>query len=511
MFSQSFFPFAALLGIVAAAPGAPQGCAYEKCLYSAAIPTQWKSAASAFCQVLLRTSIKPITTTTTIPVKSTVTVVPQPVICSTTVTASITAFATATSLNTETITATSTTSGTCPGTTVTVPASTFIYYPAINGNPNPRKRYVEEDTEKRSVEVFDILQNDIAKLNHSHLEERQIPYGMPGFFTNGCRSPAPIAKVKNACSCFLTRPVITATTTKIWATTITAPAITNTATATITVMITVTVTAVESATMTVTTSTSTCTSTVDVKITAPGSCGGVAAVATASTSASVTCSAAAPAGSINALHRIEGNDVDGTIFEGCVVAGPRSITTPSGGTHQCGASTGTSITGQTDQAGKDNDFTYDGTYSPSFNDYFITRIGNTAQNGNQYWGVLNNGVFTTSGGCGAQVRTGDRSLWAWDAFSPGRILLSVYPEYVAALAGQGTVTVTVSGRSPNGGGSSPFAGASLNGQTSDSSGQVTFAVPAVPGCYQYKATSNGNTRSNALYINVQSSFASGGA
>lgn len=238
-------------------------------------------------------------------------------------------------------------------------------------------------------------------------------------------------------------------------------------------------------------------------------CGAPSGQYASATTGQITCTqpANAPSGSVNAFHRIEADGTQGTVWEGCIYSGPRSITTTSGGTHQCGASQGTTITGQTDAASMLTGFTYDGSFSPSFNDYFITRIGSTAQNGNSYWGVLNNGVFTTSGGCQAQVRPGDSSLWQWDAFNLYG-LLTITPQYAVVAAGS-PVSISVTTRSPNGGGSSPFGGAMLSGGgglTSDANGNIAFTAPSAPGCYQYKAEGSGQGRSNAFYLNVVDGF-----
>jgi hypothetical protein len=147
------------------------------------------------------------------------------------------------------------------------------------------------------------------------------------------------------------------------------------------------------------------------------------------TSGTVTCSNTVPSPSSNALLRIEGNDSEGTIFEGCIVSGPRVITTPSGGTHQCdgtnnGAnpSPGTTPTDQIDAAGMLLGFDYDGTYSNSFSDYFITRIRQSSETSTQFWGLLKNEQFTPVGGCQQIVGNGDRTLWAFDAFNKAYFL-----------------------------------------------------------------------------------------
>jgi len=58
-------------------------------------------------------------------------------------------------------------------------------------------------------------------------------------------------------------------------------------------------------------------------------------VSTYTIGAKITCSGtgATPQETV-ARFRIEGGSV-GTIYEGCIAAGPKDITTPSGGTHKC--------------------------------------------------------------------------------------------------------------------------------------------------------------------------------
>ncbi|PSK46023.1 hypothetical protein B9Z65_4991 [Elsinoe australis] len=500
----SFITLALAVNTVVAAPGysnpknlpapqaAPQGCAYEKCLYSKSIPSSWKPVASTFCQILLRSTPKPVTVTSTTTVSTITTIALAPV--SATTTSTVTATATSTSYTTNTITQPQTvaSSVTCTGTvTNTVTGgSTFADYPTGRA----------ATPSKRSVEVLDVKQNDAWKLKH---DKRQIPNGMPAFFSNGCRSPPPLVKLKDACSCFLTASTITVTKTATSTRSVTGIPITNTATATTTVTATTVAVVSVTATAYTTITTTTCTSTTTPTVTLVA-CGGFTSVPTSSTTAQISCTPAAAATAVNAIHRIEASDNEGTLFEGCITTVPRTLTTPSGGTHQCG--TGVTISGQMATAADNNGFTYDGTWSGSFNDYFITRIGNSAQTGNQYWGVLRNEVFTTSGGCGAGVQAGDRSQWIFDAFNKNT-LLTVSPEYAAATAGQGSVTVTVRGQSPNGGGSNAFAGAAMAGQTSAADGTVTIPIPRQAGCYQYKATANGAVRSNAFYLAVYDAFA----
>jgi hypothetical protein len=90
--------------------------------------------------------------------------------------------------------------------------------------------------------------------------------------------------------------------------------------------------------------------------------------------------------------RIEGKD--STIFEGFVRSGPQIITTPSGGTHFCDGTNNNANpapfvtpTDMIADAGRICNFGFDGTWSNTFDDFFITRIGDSDSNdgSNRYW------------------------------------------------------------------------------------------------------------------------------
>ncbi|KAF3004416.1 hypothetical protein E8E13_010320 [Curvularia kusanoi] len=219
------------------------------------------------------------------------------------------------------------------------------------------------------------------------------------------------------------------------------------------------------------------------------------------TSGSISCTAAAAPQQTNARFRIEGNDAEGTIFEGCMSSGPRSITTPSGGTHPCDGtnnranpSPGATLTTQIDEAGREFGFGYDGSYSNDFSDFFITRIGQSTQTSNQFWGLLLDRQFTPAGGCQEQFRPSQEGLWAFDAFNKNDFL-KLSPDFAAVAPGT-PVRVTVTGVS------GPAAGASVSGAISDANGNVVFQAPTEPGCYVYKATRSDSIRSNAFYLSV---------
>lgn len=245
-----------------------------------------------------------------------------------------------------------------------------------------------------------------------------------------------------------------------------------------------------------------------------GLCGGPAVTAASYTTAGTyTCtqSGLAP-GETNNRFRIEGGS-EGNIYDGCIVSGPRNITTPSGGTRLCDGtnnnanpSPGGTFTTDIDSAGRLEGFDFDGTYSNQFQDFFISRISSTAQSGNQFWGVLRNRVFTARGGCQEQVSPNDEGLWAYDAFAPSRTFLDLDRDYAVVRPGE-SVAVTVLAVDPNSGNSFPAGGATLGtGSVADANGVIVFTAPSTDGCYQYKAEMTNAIRSKAFYLSVINSF-----
>ncbi|KAF1818863.1 uncharacterized protein K489DRAFT_81848 [Dissoconium aciculare CBS 342.82] len=206
--------------------------------------------------------------------------------------------------------------------------------------------------------------------------------------------------------------------------------------------------------------------------------------------------------------RIEGRD--STVYEGPILSGPRNVTTPSGGTHLCDAtnnnanpnpsSNGISILVD---AANLCEFPLDGSYSNQFEDFFITKIGDSDSNasGNQFWGILKDNAFTPAGGCETAIAPGETILWAFNAFNVN-FFLGASPSSLTLSPGQ-AATVSVVGYDGNGGSGTPIAGASFNGQTSDANGQVVFVAPTAPGTYRYKATRSDSIRSNAVVVVVQ--------
>ncbi|KAI4160699.1 MAG: hypothetical protein LQ342_005538 [Letrouitia transgressa] len=198
--------------------------------------------------------------------------------------------------------------------------------------------------------------------------------------------------------------------------------------------------------------------------------------------------------------RIEG--LSTTIYEGPIITTPRNITTPSGGTHLCdgtnngaNAVPGITPTAALDAASKLLGFPYDGTYSDTFEDYFITSIADSTQTATQFWGLLLNYQFTSVGGCQQEVQAGDHILWAFDAFNKA-YFLKVTPSVLTVKKGSSrTVTVT------DGMTGTAISGALIGGVTTGADGKATLNFPK-KGLFTYKATKSDSIRSNGLVVIV---------
>jgi hypothetical protein len=198
--------------------------------------------------------------------------------------------------------------------------------------------------------------------------------------------------------------------------------------------------------------------------------------------------------------RIEG--AKGTVYEGPIRTGPANVTTPSGGTHLCDGTnnnanpfTGANGISALDSGASLCGYTFDGTFSNQFQDFFLTRIGPSGQTGTQFWGVLRDYQFTPTGGCESEYNPTEELLWAVDAFN-ANAFLKVNPPTVQADVGQTVLFTVTDGMSGN-----PIAGASFNGATSDSNGQVQLSFPTA-GTFRYKATRASSIRSNGVIITV---------
>ncbi|KAI9887439.1 MAG: hypothetical protein M1823_000776 [Watsoniomyces obsoletus] len=199
--------------------------------------------------------------------------------------------------------------------------------------------------------------------------------------------------------------------------------------------------------------------------------------------------------------RIEG--ANSTIFEGQIKSCGHNVTTASGGTNRCDGTNnnqnptpGNTPTATLDTAASQNGFTWDGTFTPQFDDYFVTRIGPDAQTATQFWGILVNYQFIPVGGCQFQTQPGDEILFAFDAFNKENFL-KLAPDEPDRVATNTPFTVTVT----NGQDGTPIEGATVGGQTTDANGQATLTF-SHPGKYVLKAERSDSIRSNAITVHV---------
>ncbi|KJA19857.1 hypothetical protein HYPSUDRAFT_852724 [Hypholoma sublateritium FD-334 SS-4] len=197
--------------------------------------------------------------------------------------------------------------------------------------------------------------------------------------------------------------------------------------------------------------------------------------------------------------RIEGERE--TIFEGDIFTRGHNVTTPSGGTHPCNglndkANTlpGATCTSALADAARRKRFTFDGTFDPTFDDFFITAIGDSVQTATQFWGILVNFQFTPVGGCQQEVRSSDEVLFAFDAFSKTHFLKLSGPR--TAIIGKPAKFTVIDGMNGE-----PVAGASVNDQTSGADGTVLIDFTS-RGTKSLKASKFDSIRSNAVEVIV---------
>ena len=210
------------------------------------------------------------------------------------------------------------------------------------------------------------------------------------------------------------------------------------------------------------------------------------------------CAPAALAAPAAVTVRVEG--ARSTTFEGPVTTDGLTVTTQSGGTHDCDGTNGgqpgppgPTATSALDDAARLGPFTWDATFNASFDDFLITRIGPDPQTTTQFWGLRVNGQPATVGGCQARIRAGDEVLWAYDDF--GKVPLR--------LRGPGSATVSqpVRVQVTDAADGSAERGATVGGAPTGSDGVATLRF-ATPGVYRLKAERAGSIRSNALSLCV---------
>lgn len=151
-----------------------------------------------------------------------------------------------------------------------------------------------------------------------------------------------------------------------------------------------------------------------------------------------------------------------------------------------------------DDAARSGGFTFDGTFSSQFDDFFITRIGPDKQTATAFIGIFLNFAPTPVGGCQQRVGPGNEVLFAYDAFAGGN------PKPALALTGPNTattgrpITVTVT----DGATGTPVPGATVGGTTTGADGKATVTFHT-PGVARLKSERRGAIRSNSLYVQVK--------
>ncbi|CAF4586804.1 unnamed protein product, partial [Rotaria magnacalcarata] len=201
----------------------------------------------------------------------------------------------------------------------------------------------------------------------------------------------------------------------------------------------------------------------------------------------------------NVNVRIEGKI--NTIFESNIFTRGHNVTTVSGGTHPCDGTNlnshptaGPTATSALDDASKHGHFTWDGTFSTTYDDFFITRIGNDAQTATQFWGILVNYNYTTVGGCQTRVQQNDDVLFAFDAFNK---------QFFLKLAGPSTARQDIETifKVTDGSSGTPMSGATVGKYVSDSDGNVKITF-VKSGWHTLKAEHINSIRSNAISVHV---------
>ncbi|KAG0125367.1 hypothetical protein HOY82DRAFT_616618 [Tuber indicum] len=198
--------------------------------------------------------------------------------------------------------------------------------------------------------------------------------------------------------------------------------------------------------------------------------------------------------------RIEGSAH--TIYEDCVSTAGNIVTTKSGGTHMCDGTNGGAHTtpgGTIISAVDDAVDTWDGTWSKTMREYFITSINGEAAIAGRFWGLLINDKFGDKGGCQIKVSTGDEVVFALEVPEAFQTILKARRNKRVVRSGhpvQFTVFNAIDGK--------PVQGARIipGGDMTDEHGKVNVVITGDPGLYSFKATKDKTIRSPTVIIRV---------
>ena len=210
--------------------------------------------------------------------------------------------------------------------------------------------------------------------------------------------------------------------------------------------------------------------------------------------------AAAPAvlaAPVGVTVRVEG--ASKTILDEPVTTDGHDVTPASGGTHKCdGTNAGAhpspvpTPTAALDDATRAHSISWDADWFASFEDFIVTRVHDEPATSSQFWGLVVNGQFASSGGCQTRLTQGDDVVWVFDAFSKSAVL---------RLAGPGTATVgqPVNVQVTDTQSAQPAANASVHGATTGSDGVATLTFNE-EGVYRLKADRSDAVRSNTVIL-----------
>jgi hypothetical protein len=210
--------------------------------------------------------------------------------------------------------------------------------------------------------------------------------------------------------------------------------------------------------------------------------------------------AAAQAAPTKVKVRVEG--ATKTLFEGAVTTDAHPVDAGDGsGAHTCDGTNGganptpgPTATGALDDATKLGNLTWAGSYSPSFSDFVVNKIGPDASSATQFWGVAVQWKSLEVGGCQYKLSPGEEVLWAYDLFAKKHILRLSGPSRIRA--GRPFTVKVVDGQTNR-----PVAGASVGGRKTGANGIAKLRYRHI-GTKRLKASEPTSVRSNQIKVKV---------
>ena len=207
----------------------------------------------------------------------------------------------------------------------------------------------------------------------------------------------------------------------------------------------------------------------------------------------------ADAGAVKVNVRVEGRHA--TLLERNVDTFVHPVTGDSTGPHKCdgtngGASStpGPTLTGAFDDAARKAGVPWQGSWSQSFEDFLIERVGPDAATSTEFWGTVLNFRDTEAGGCQVKVEQGDQVLIAFDSFGKTKLHLTGPRGTRSGDPFPLLVTDGATGR--------PVAGARVASRTTNRQG-IVFVRKERRGLYRFKARAPGAIRSNQWKVRVK--------